>query len=140
MRFNFPAADQKFFATLIFDAFSYAGYNSINAENYLLRRGCAGRLNLPEHMAQDIYMFGGKSIWVTFSTGEKMIDILVDWFGKNFKIVQSEGDKIFVEVKVNENAIKYWLMQYGENVEVVKPLNLRESVRAMAENIMKAHS
>ena len=69
-----------------------------------------------------------------------MIDILVDWFGKNFKIVQSEGDKIFVEVKVNENAIKYWLMQYGENVEVVKPLNLRESVRAMAENIMKAHS
>ena len=102
--------------------------------------GCVGGLNLPEHMAQNIYMFGGKSIWVKFWTREFMIDTIVDWFGKNFKILQSTDEKILVEVKVNENAIKYWLMQYGENVEVVKPDSLRREIHDMAEKIMQAHS
>ena len=102
--------------------------------------GCVGGLNLPEHMAQSIYMFGGKSIWVKFWAKEMMIDTLVDMFGKTFKILQEDGDRLLIEVKVNETAIKYWLMQYGESVEVVAPVSLREEIRRIAENIMKIHS
>ena len=34
--------------------------------------------NLPQHMAEHIYMFSGKSIWVKFWTSEIMLDALVD--------------------------------------------------------------
>lgn len=102
--------------------------------------GCVGGLNLPEHMAESIYMFGGKSIWVKFWTKDFMIDTLVDWFGKKFKILQEDNGRFLIEVKVNAMSIKYWLMQYGENIEVIMPTSLREEVRRMAENIMKAHS
>ena len=44
--------------------------------------------NLPKHMAEHIYMFSGESIRVKFWTTVSMLDSIVDWFGKRFKISQ----------------------------------------------------
>ena len=95
--------------------------------------------NLPQHMAEHIYMFSGKSIWVKFWTTEIMLDALVDWFGKDFKILQKDADRILINVKVNETAIKFWAMQYGESVEVVEPSSLRDTIRATAQTILNKH-
>ena len=100
---------------------------------------CVGGLNLPKHMAEHIYMFSGKSIHVKFWTNDFMMDCLVDWFGKDFCILQNQDDAILVEVNVNEHAIKYWIMQFGEYVEVVTPVTLREEIFKTAEKIMNAH-
>ena len=100
---------------------------------------CVGGLNLPKHMAEHIYMFSGKSIHVKFWTNDFMMDCLVDWFGKDFCILQNQDDAILVEVNVNEHAIKYWIMQFGEYVEVVTPVTLREEIFKTAEKIMDAH-
>ncbi len=101
---------------------------------------CIGGLNLPKHMAEHIYMFSGKSIRVKFWTQEFMMNCLVDWFGKDFHILKNQDGKILVEVNVNEHAIKYWVMQFGEFVEVVTPATLREEIYRTAEKIMNAHS
>ena len=100
---------------------------------------CIGGLNLPKHMAEHIYMFSGKSIHVKFWTDTFMMDCLVDWFGRDFRILQNQDDAILVEVNVNEHAIKYWIMQFGEYVEVVTPVTLREEIFKTAEKIMDAH-
>ena len=100
---------------------------------------CVGGLNLPKHMAEHIYIFSGKSIHVKFWTNDFMMDCLVDWFGKDFCILQNQDDAILVEVNVNEHAIKYWIMQFGEYVEVVTPVTLREEIFKTAEKIMDAH-
>jgi predicted DNA-binding transcriptional regulator YafY len=100
----------------------------------------ANGFNLPKHMAEHIYMFGGKSIWVKFWTYDFMVDSLVDWFGKDFKILEKIDSKILINVKVNETAIKFWVMQYGEYIEIVEPLSLREEIFKTAEKIMNAHS
>ena len=106
----------------------------------------ANGFNLPQHMAEHIYMFSGESIRVKFLTSELMIDSLVDWFGKDFNILQQIVDestntkKLLISVKVNAEAMKYWAMQYGENVEIVEPLSLRETICKTAEKIFKAHS
>ena len=96
-------------------------------------------VNLPQHMAEHIYMFSGKSIWVKFWTSVTMLDALVDWFGKDFHILKNQDGRILVEVKVNEYAIKYWIMQFGEFVEVVTPVTLRDEIFRTAEKIMNAH-
>ena len=100
----------------------------------------ANGFNLPRHMAEHIYMFSGESIWVKFWTTEIMMDALIDWFGKDFKILNNADDKIFINVKVNKTAVKFWIMQYGENIEVVEPLSLREEIKAQSLKIAQNHS
>ena len=96
-------------------------------------------LNLPRHMAEHIYMFSGESVRVKFWTYGYMLDALVDWFGKDFDIIQRTGDRILISVRVNLQAMKYWLMQFGEHIEVIEPQALRDEIRNIAENIRSAH-
>ncbi len=90
---------------------------------------------LAEYAAQHIYMFSGKSLTVRLRTEEWMMDTLVDWFGKGFKILRREGDEIEIQLRCSEAAIKYWALQYGDHVEILAPESLRqtlaESVRGM---------
>lgn len=99
----------------------------------------ANGFNLPRHMAEHIYMFSGESIWVKFWTSEIMMDALIDWFGKDFKILDKADDKILISVKVNEKAIKIWAIQYGDKVEVISPENLREEIRMQALQIAQKY-
>ena len=57
-----------------------------------------------------------------------MMDELVDWFGTDFWITEETNDKIKIHVTVNPNAMKYWALQYGPYVEVLKPTELREAI------------
>lgn len=82
--------------------------------------------SLPKHMAEHIYMFGGESIRVKFLIDEDMINALVDWFGKNFRICSIKEGKVEVSVNCNENAMFFWALQYGPYVEVIEPDSLRE--------------
>ncbi len=100
----------------------------------------ANGFNLPRHLAEHIYMFSGESIWVKFWTTDSMIDALIDWFGKDFKILEKAENKILIKVKVNEKAIKVWTIQYGDKIEVVEPLSLREEIKVQALKIAQNHS
>ena len=100
---------------------------------------CIGGLNLPKHLAEHIYMFSGETISVKFWTDDFMMDCLIDWFSKDFRILKEQDNTILVEVNVNEQAIKYWIMQFGEFVEVVTPVSLREKIYDNAKKIMNAH-
>lgn len=101
-----------------------------------------GGLNLPQHLAEHIYMFNGESIRVKFWISEKIIDSLVDSFGtgKDFKILRENDEKFLIEVKVNFDAMKFWAMQFGENIEVVTPIKLREEIKSAAQKILANHS
>ena len=99
-----------------------------------------GSFNLLKHMAEHIYMFSGKSIFVKFWAEIFLIDALVDWFGKDFKILQKTDDKILISVKVNETAMKFWAMQYGEYIEIISPDSLRTEICLTAKDIFERHA
>ncbi len=90
--------------------------------------GLENGLNLPKHMAEHIYMFSGKSVPVKIKTSAKMMDTLVDWFGKDISVIQKNEEEIVVRVVCNENAIKYWALQYGSHVEILEPMCIREEI------------
>lgn len=90
--------------------------------------GLDGQLNLSKHMAEHIYMFCGETLNVTLKTTPNMMDVLVDWFGKDFNILKSTEDNLEIMVRSNENAIFYWALQYGPYVEVLSPPKLREDL------------
>ena len=85
--------------------------------------------SLPKHMAEHIYMFSGKSVNVRMVTKKDMMDELVDWFGKDFKIRKTFEDEMLIDVKCNEAAMRFWALQYGPYVEVLEPATLRETIK-----------
>ncbi|MBP3279185.1 MAG: WYL domain-containing protein [Butyrivibrio sp.] len=90
--------------------------------------GLDGQLNLSKHMAEHIYMFCGETLNVTLKTSPTMMDALVDWFGKDFKILKSSEKELEIMVRCNENAMFCWALQYGPYVEVLSPAKLRKDL------------
>ena len=86
-------------------------------------------LNLPKHMAEHIYMFSGPGKNIKLETTADMMSELTDWFGYDFKIMIQKGDKITVRLSCNEEAMRFWALQYGPYVEVLEPESLRNQIK-----------
>ncbi|MCR5104878.1 MAG: WYL domain-containing protein [Eubacterium sp.] len=97
-------------------------------------------LNLPKHMAEHFYMFSGESVTVTLRTTEDMMSELVDWFGKNFSIIENKDGNITVRVSCNKEAMRFWALQYGPYVEVLAPEELRESIKEDIDAMKEKYS
>ena len=96
--------------------------------------GLENGLNLPKHMAEHIYMFCGESVPVKIKTNIGMMDDLIDWFGRDFKIIEKDKNEMLISLRCNYNAMFYWALQYGAYVEVISPEGLRKE---LAETISK---
>ena len=96
--------------------------------------------SLPKHMAEHIYMFSGPSAWVKLLVPDYMMNELIDWFGKDFKILPSSKGMMEIVVQCNEKAMRYWALQYGQFVEVLEPKELREKVRDVVLEMYEKYS
>jgi len=95
--------------------------------------------DLPKHLAEHIYMFNGPSLKITIKTTDNMMSDLVDWFGRDIKVEQQEGQDVTVSVNCNERAMFYWLLQYGMSVEVLEPASLRQQMQEAAKTLYKKY-
>ena len=94
---------------------------------------------LSEYFTQHFYMFSGRIISIRLRTEERMMDALVDWFGKEFKILKRENGEREVLVRCNEMAMKYWALQYGAYVEILTPNSLRESIAEIVRGMYEVY-
>ncbi len=86
------------------------------------------------------YMFSDKPEMVEFITDFRMIDQVVDWFGKEeVKIEKAEG-MYKVSVRVSLQAMEYWAMQYLNAVEILSPPSLREKLKQNLQNALQKYS
>ena len=63
------------------------------------------------------------------------MDQLIDWFGKDFRIMEQDGEDILVAVRCNKEAMIYWALQYGRYVEVVAPAALRKELQDIIDQM-----
>ena len=97
-------------------------------------------LNLPKHMAEHIYMFAGESVPVQFRAQSYLTGQIIDWFGRDVQFSNDTGETVDVRVVVNEQAMVYWALQYGQYMEVLEPASLRNEVRDAAMEIVRKYS
>jgi predicted DNA-binding transcriptional regulator YafY len=83
-------------------------------------------------MAEHIYMFAGESVAVKFRAAKGIVSEIIDWFGSDVSFSNDTGETVDVRVTANEQAMVYWALQYGQYVEVLEPVGLRERVRDTA--------
>ncbi|MBQ9643853.1 MAG: WYL domain-containing protein [Lachnospiraceae bacterium] len=98
------------------------------------------KLDLPRHMAEHVYMFPGASVPIRIRAAKWMMENLIDWFGKDFRILEQSGDDLIVRLYCSEDAFFYWALQYGGGVEVLEPAALRERLREAAVRLVEKYS
>lgn len=98
------------------------------------------KLDLPTHMAEHIYMFSGKSEHIKLRINRAGINDCIDWLGKDIYISRETEDTFIVELKANPEAMKYWSIQFGTNVELLEPVYLREKAAELAANIYSKYN
>lgn len=98
-----------------------------------------GKLNLPKHMAEHLYMFTGESVRVKFKAKNYIIDQIVDWFGTDVTITTLNDEECIARVMVNGEAFFYWAMQYGLHVEVIEPSDMRERVISAVKTMCRQY-
>ena len=85
-------------------------------------------------------MTTGESVMAKLKlNNEDRINDVVDWFGSDISI-QRIKDDLFVNLRVNEDALVYWAMQYGESVEVITPKSSREKIKTILNKMLKQYN
>ena len=101
----------------------------------------ANGYSLPKHMAEHIYMFSGESVQVRLLVPDGWMNELIDWFGKEFRIQPSSKEGMMeVIMQCNEKAMRYWALQYGQFVEVLGPMELRNEVRKAVSEMYEKYN
>lgn len=102
--------------------------------------GSNAELRLKEFVEKNIYNYGGKQIHLVLRVKASMIDTLIDTFGPDIHIFNEPEDYIRATVTASDGrGIIYWLLQYGENVEVIEPASIREEIKTKLETICKKY-
>ena len=84
------------------------------------------------------YMFTDKPQSVEFIADKKIIDHIVDWFGKDIRASELDEEHIKVELTASVEAMEHWAKQYLGFVEITKPAFLREKIKeALIEAVKK---
>ena len=95
--------------------------------------------DLANYMKEHIYMFSGNSKAVHIKLKRRNMGDFIDWFGKDYRVVDQDEDCVTVRISVNENAVYYWALQYGEVAEVLTPEGLRTRIRNGLRNIAEKY-
>lgn len=85
-------------------------------------------LKLDKYMREHIYMWTGASERVTLRIQTYNVRDFVDWFGTDYRLINTDEEYTEVSIKANVNAIKFWALQYGGVATVLKPESLRKNI------------
>jgi len=70
------------------------------------------------------YMYTDKPEMVEFLADDGIIDQIIDWFGKEIRIIRCGEKQVKVTVRVSPNAMEHWALQYAGAVTVTAPKKL----------------
>ncbi len=75
------------------------------------------------------YMYTDKPERIDFLAYEGIIDQVIEWFGRDINIEKTDREEwIKISLIASPNAMVHWAMQYGDNVEIISPQSLRQTV------------
>jgi len=98
-------------------------------------KGCENGVDMAKYANENIYMFHNKTINATLKIDEEYsAEFVYEWFGKNARFYQ-KNNITFADVTANEQALIYWCLQYGETIELVKPVETRELIKQKISQI-----
>ncbi len=79
------------------------------------------------------YLFTDKPERITFVADNAIIDQIIEWFGKDVRMLKKDDAHVEVSLNASPTAMEYWALQFINYVEVTAPEELREKIRKTLE-------
>lgn len=96
--------------------------------------------DIGKYVNEHIYMFSGSTIEATIKlSNPKIINDVVDWYGNDI-VVKEKDDGLYITIKVNEQTFLYWALQYGLNIEIIKPVATKKKYIEMLKEIINKYT
>lgn len=92
-------------------------------------KGLEHGFDLPKHMAEHLYMFGGESGVVTFRAQKYILNDIMDWFGGDVVFFDETQESVSVRVYVNLAAMRRWALQYALHAKILSPTSLVQTIK-----------
>ena len=91
--------------------------------------GYKNGFKLAEYMKEHPHMMAsGESVQVKLRFNKVAVGHIFEWFGKDIYLTDESEETFTTFIRVNENAMLFWALQYGLHVEVLEPQSLREKI------------
>jgi predicted DNA-binding transcriptional regulator YafY len=85
-------------------------------------------------------MVFGKSVNASVKIkSEDKINDFIDWFGKDVSFEKVDSCLV-ANLKVNEESLIFWALQYGQYVEVLKPLETRNKIKEILKTMIESYN
>ncbi|MBO4971588.1 MAG: WYL domain-containing protein [Clostridia bacterium] len=78
-----------------------------------------------------VYAHTGEAVDVEMLIEPKVLSDVIDRFGTDLVLYETEDGRIKVRIKATAMGMKYWALQYLASVEVVEPKELRDEIMEM---------
>ena len=102
-------------------------------------KGFEKGIDMVKYANENIYMFRNNPVDATLKINtEYAANYVLDWFGKNADFYSKNGE-VFADVHVNEDALLYWCLQYGETIELVEPEETRKKLQEKVKKISEIY-
>ena len=101
-------------------------------------QGFSGRKIPVPDLSDERIFSGGIRVKALFAPEVKWR--LIESFGPYCFTEQEDGRLLFVEEYTNEEYFLSWLMGFGDKVTVLEPESVRETLRGMAENMLRMYT
>lgn len=85
-------------------------------------------INIAKISCESPYMYTGEKKQVEMLMDAKFINDIIDWFGNDFIVEEIDNNRIKVYLKANIESMRYWALQYGVNIEIIRPESLRQNI------------
>lgn len=103
-------------------------------------KGFEKGLNIAQYANENIYMFATKSIKATVKLyKERATAYVEEWFGKNARIYEKD-EILYADITANETSLIYWCLQYGEDIELLKPSETRSKIKEILNQIQQKYN
>lgn len=85
---------------------------------------------------QNLYNCSGRKTRLKLAVDTDMLDVLVDSFGDGFCLITQNDKQTIVTVNVSDGwGLNTWLLQHGDCVQVLEPIEIRDEIIALLEQI-----
>ena len=130
-------AYSDFFKSMVFHRLDHITNIKLRDEHPAIElrtlKGYESGINYKELAAGKPYFYTDKPERIIFTADNAIIDEIVEWFGKDIRILKKDDDHVEVVLVASPNAMYYWTLQFLDHVEVTAPTSLREKIKDALE-------
>ncbi len=92
-----------------------------------------------DYSSNKLFMFAGKMTRVTIRCKKRILDAMIDIFGRDIKLTDLDDDHYQFSVTVSENGIVFLAQQYMDAVTIIEPQEIVDKIKNSIMNALKEY-